>query len=114
MSVDPWGPVAFSEWSSVGFVQDRPATEDDVRNGAAVFYVQDEAAPHAWPSGLPALAIHVAEDGSRTPVIVVQAEQAVGSIVVGVRYFGGGNLVCTADELETATEENIATLLAQA
>lgn len=101
--VDLWGPVVPTEFKFVRFVSGRLATEEDVRLGAAVFYLQPTkesqvpARPHAMK--LPACALH--RDGDQTtPIVVIQAEAADGRVIVGARPLAGGNMVCLLSEIE--------------
>ncbi len=88
---------------SASCVTGRLATEEDVRLGAAVFYLQarepmDEPA-RPYSMKLPACALHM--DGEiSTPVVIIQAEEADGRVLVGARPLAGGNLVCLLLECE--------------
>jgi hypothetical protein len=112
MSDELWGPIEVSKWPEVPATKNRLADENDVREGRAVFYQIGEAAVAIWPAGLPALAVLTNEEGRRIPVVVIQAERSPnGRTIAGARYFDGGNLVCTAEELRPADPDEVKELL---
>ncbi len=82
-------------------VAGRPATEVDVREGRAVFFV-DGTPSISHEMKLPMCAVLKDRDtGQENPVVIIQAEVASrGEIVVGFRYLHGGNGVATLPELE--------------
>jgi hypothetical protein len=92
-----WGPIAASSWRETPCIVGRPATEADVAAGYAVFCVPGKSA--AAPMALPSCAIQSLEDGSKQPVVVVQAELAPHGIILGVRPLAGGNCICMAPEV---------------
>jgi hypothetical protein len=92
-----WGPISATEWRSVPCTVGRPACEADVVAGSAVFYVQGASA--AASMSLPSCAIQSLEDGSEQPVVIIQAELAKDTIVLGVRPLSGGNGICTSAEV---------------
>ena len=64
----------------------RPATDDDVKAGSAVFILQSEGEAIGTPIDIPIpqYAYHVdQESGKKTPCVVIQAEEANGQEVVG-------------------------------
>jgi hypothetical protein len=78
----------------------RAATQQDVGAGRAVF-----AAPGSGSQPidlkLPRCAIHTDQQtGKKTPVIVVQAEDARGIKTIGYRFVSGAEGVCLLSELE--------------
>lgn len=98
-----WGPVSPTEYKSVRVITGRLATEDDVKSGYAVFYLQapekpnSNAKPH--PLRLPACALH--KDGDKqTPIVIIQAEYADGRVILGARPLDGGNMACLLTECE--------------
>ncbi|HWZ94937.1 MAG TPA: hypothetical protein VNW30_07065 [Opitutaceae bacterium] len=101
-----WGPVDMKHWKTTPCVSGRLATEQDVREERATFYLsgdRSELKPILIP--LPACAIHHEEKEKRaTPVILIQAEETPKIKTVGFRYLGGGNGVCTLAELEILKE----------
>jgi hypothetical protein len=87
-------------WMSTPCVSGRIASETDVKEGRAAFYIEGERStlkPIAL--SLPACAI-LREEKKVTPVILIQAEQTPKSKTIGFRFLGGGNGVCTLEELE--------------
>jgi hypothetical protein len=99
---DIWGPVSLDEWRSVPCVSGRPATEDDVRAGRAVFYVQGESA--AAPIPLPSCTTQTLENGTKQRVVVIQAEIGPQGTILGVRPLSGGNGACMDFEVEFLPE----------
>lgn len=92
-----WGPIAPNDWAVVPCVVGRPATENDVSVGHAVFYVQGDSVPAEIT--IPSCAYQLLEDGSEEPVVVVQAEQTSQGVILGVRPLSGGNSVCMETEV---------------
>ncbi|QNL18444.1 hypothetical protein HXX25_03255 [Hyphobacterium sp. CCMP332] len=95
---DLWGAIGRYDWPNVGFVSGRPANEEDIQAGRAVFMIQPES--EAADISLPACALVNEQDGSQTAVVVIQAEIDGGETLLGVREIAGGNLVCTLGEIE--------------
>ncbi|MBK7582665.1 MAG: hypothetical protein IPI67_21015 [Myxococcales bacterium] len=89
----------------------RVATEDDVRDGRAVFYVDGPCEPLTHPHGLPALAVHTDEAGAASLVVVIQLERTEQGDTVGARYLVGGNMVCMLPELRFVDELEARSLL---
>jgi len=98
MKTNLWGPILTRDWKQVAHLSGRTANETDVIEGRAVFYVNGEAKPHQMD--LPCCAIQVDEEtGKEIPVIVIQAEDANGDCILGLRYLTGGNGICSLKEL---------------
>lgn len=101
--VDPWGPVDPEVWRDVPYIEGRAATEADVVDGRAVFYISGGGSRFVSGIELPALADLRLEDGTTERVIVIQIEgdPSKDSVVaVGYRTFEGGNGVAMLDEFE--------------
>ena len=98
---DLWGTIAASDWQLTPHISGRAATEADVAEGLAVFFVQGEST--AASMRLPCCAIQLLEDGSAVPVVIIQAEHAPSGIVLGVRPLSGGNSVCLESEVQLLT-----------
>ena len=78
---------------NTGFMRGRAATEEDVRDGNAVFVLRsnDELIGEPLPIDIPQFAVHVDEEtGARVPCILMQAERAGPQEIAGVRYLHGG------------------------
>ncbi len=95
----PWPPLP-----DVGFITGRPATEDDVKAGNAVFVAKDGDQPigRALDIAVPQFAIFMDEaNHQRKKVIIVQAEQAHDTKLLGYREVETGTLgVGTFSEFE--------------
>ncbi len=104
-----WGPIAMASWHATPCIRGRAATEVDVKNGRAVFYLDVSAGQKSRPSdfALPCCAILHAE--SEIPVIVIQIETSINNIgeakiFAGYRPLAGGNGICLLSELELLNE----------
>jgi hypothetical protein len=98
---DRWGPIDINRWQEVLHISGRLATEQDVIEGRAVFYLQSSGDADAVPYDiqLPLCAIMKDEETSEeTPVIIIQVEVASGRPTVGYRLLDGGNGVGTGPE----------------
>ena len=85
-----WGPIDRAHWRDVPHMKGRVATEADVKEGRAVFFLANVDEVHASPANLelPALALlHSAELEQQTPVVVIQAERSSAQCTVGARPF---------------------------
>jgi hypothetical protein len=94
--------TASSEWPplpSKGFVTGRPAHVSDVKNGDAVFVaaVKDVVIGKPLPISIPQYALL---HNNHERVIVVQAEEANGMKLIGVRGLDGKEAVVTDTDLE--------------
>ena len=100
MTGDVWGPIDVASWRNLPACTAKLATEEDVENGRAVFFVPvgTEYEPSSvYPIELPFPAILIE---SNKPVIAIQCEEVNGKVAVGFRYVAGGNGLCLLDELE--------------
>jgi hypothetical protein len=82
--------VNWPDLSEINYVSQRPATEDDVNNGSAVFLLQSEGVNIGTPMKLdiPQYAIHTdGETGEKSNVIIIQAEESNGQQVIGALIF---------------------------
>jgi hypothetical protein len=77
------------------------ATLQDIKDGNAVFVASkgDTAVSKPLTITIPQYAYWRDQDGRRTRVIVVQAEEAKGVRIFGVRNANGKDIVCTEAEL---------------
>ena len=89
------------EWPRLpmqGFVAGRPATETDVAEENAVFVLKVDDKPVGRPLNIPVpqYALHVdTENGTETPVIIIQAEtngqiEVIGYLIIASQDFGVG------------------------
>jgi len=84
-----------NEWPNLAEIKStsgRVATNEDVNTGAAVFILEDASGKNkgdAIDILIPQYAIHVdSEIGTKTKVIVVQAEEADGNKYIGAKLVG--------------------------
>jgi hypothetical protein len=108
---DGWGPIETANWRETPCLRGRVATEDDVKAGRAVFYLDLSEGQEGRPGdlNLPSCAILRDENGAAMPVIVIQVEESnngSGSIEVyaGYRPLAGGNGICMFSELQLLKE----------
>lgn len=103
----PWGAITFDAWQSTPCVIGRRATESDVRDGRAVFFVIEDST-EAIDTGLPRCALLREEGGSAVPVVIIQVEKSNldGTVLVGYRPLSGSNGICTLAELELLDRPN--------
>lgn len=104
MSETLWGPIAAAEWHQVPVVSGRLATESDVAQGRAVFYMKIEGGPQPEPFKLDLPVRALLGDGQT--VVVIQAERMDSKVIVGYRNPQGGNGVCTLPELQFVSAPN--------
>jgi hypothetical protein len=103
-----WGQIDFNKWNQVPHVKERIATEQDVIEGRAVYYINDGGQGHqTLDIPIPSIAYHVdSETKEKAVVVVIQAEQSADKEVIGYRMLDGGNGVCLLWELEFLVEKN--------
>ncbi len=90
---DLWGPIDAKRWRDTPCIVGRVATEDDVRAGFAVFYVEGVSNPATFT--LPRCGLLKNNEGSALLVVVIQAESRYdGQVLFGYRPFNGGNGIC--------------------
>lgn len=90
---------------TTGFVAGRLATEADVKAGDAVFYIMGEGISPA-PITIPQFVILREDpDAEGKLCVLVQAEQTIDGIMVGLRDADGANIVATLSELELLGEK---------
>jgi len=98
-----WDAIEIDEWRDIPFISGRVATEQDVKDGRAVFYIPSGSEP--YETELPLFALHIDKDnGNKTPCIAIQIETTSEGTAVGVRYIDGGNGVGMANEFEFYSE----------
>ena len=95
-----WGRIDLTRWKETSYISGRLATEKDVKDGIAVFYIAGDGIT-PLKIKLPACAVHHdVETKIATPVILVQAEETPKAKTIGFRFITGGNGICTLAELE--------------
>lgn len=102
-SIDLWGPLGMNDWQKVSFINNQIATEEDVKIGKAVFYIKKEENIDHKPLNIqiPSLVFQLdQETGEKTLAIIIQAEKVNEEDLVGLRYFDGGNGICSLHEVE--------------
>jgi len=91
-----WPPLP-----QTGFLAGRPATEQDIEDGNAIFVAKAEnfrtGKPIATP--IPQYALLKDNAGKTVPVFVVQAEQSLDDRLYGLRDFSGKEFVATEAHL---------------
>jgi hypothetical protein len=90
------GPHEWPDLPEQAFVRGRAATESDVNAGHAAFVLQPQGGQRPQPLNIPIPQYAYHRDGGtgvRTPGIVIQAEQAAGTRIVGMRKLEGGDLM---------------------
>lgn len=88
--------VAWPDLSTIKYVSQRPATEADINEGAAVFILQSEGINIGNPMSMdiPQYAIHTdGETGEKSNVVVIQAEEANGQQVIGAVIVGSNEFM---------------------
>ena len=91
-----WPPLP-----TTGFISGRPATDQDVAAGNAIFVLR----PYGSDFGKPlAIAVpqyaYLTKGGKRIPVVVIQAELGKGRELFGVRAFNGEKWVARDYEIQ--------------
>ena len=89
---DLWDPIDREHWKSTPCLRGRQATEQDVKDGRAVYYINGVTAPADLT--LPACGYQQLEDGTEQAVVIVQAEVIPDGTLLGVRPLSGGNGIC--------------------
>ena len=98
---DLWGPIDQDHWRATPCISGRQATEQDVKDGRAVFYVNGSTIPADF--ALPACGFQRLEDGTEQRVVVIQAEVIPDGTLLGVRPLTGGNGICSSYEVRLLT-----------
>lgn len=98
-----WDAIEIEDWKTVPYLSGRVATERDVKDGRAVFYVPSGSEP--YETELPLFALQTEENSNmKIPCKAIQIENTHEGTAVGVRYFDGGNGVGMANEFEFYSE----------
>lgn len=98
-----WDAIDIEDWKRVPYISGRVATEQDVKDGRAVFYIPSGSEPYEIE--LPLFALQIEENSNKkVPCIAIQIEITPKGTAVGVRYINGGNGVGMASEFEFYSE----------
>jgi len=97
-------PIDYKDWKETKFISGKVATESDVENGFAVFYLSDVENHEAVDIDLPTLARLIDHDEINDDyhelVIVIQFESTSEYDVVGYRKFNSETGSCLPYELK--------------
>jgi len=95
-------------WKELPCLTDHVATEEDVREGRAVFYLRplNEISVRFLDIGLPHCAIFKDENEHQYPVVVVQSELAGDIHYMGFRFLERGNGIGYRSEIELLDKPN--------
>ena len=100
-----WGKIELEKWRETPCITGRAATEEDIKNGIAVFAIPSGSKPYEIQ--LPLCAVQIDEETKqRIPCIAIQVEEADNGVFIGVRYLNGGNGVGTSEDIELYEEPN--------
>ena len=100
-----WGKIELEKWRETPCITGRSATEEDIKNGIAVFAIPSGSKPYEIQ--LPLCAVQIDEETKqRIPCIAIQVEEADNGVFIGVRYLNGGNGVGTSEDIELYQEPN--------
>jgi hypothetical protein len=85
-----WKPIKLKSWESTPSINHRTATEDDVKNGSAIYCI-NKADHEPYNIQLPKLAyLTNSESKKKELVVVIQIESTSKDTVAGYRYINGG------------------------
>jgi hypothetical protein len=104
-----WGAIDPAQWRTTPCVVARLAVEEDVKAGAAVFFLRNHEEYGCTPYAieLPQLATwRDPESGNLVPGVIVQAEHGDGKVLVGFRPLSGGNLLGLLEEFHLVSDMN--------
>jgi hypothetical protein len=78
-------PVKWPDLKTVAFVSGRAATQEDAKEGRAVFVLGDAGKLIGEPMKItiPQYAYHLDSEKKRTPCVIIQAEEARGQKLIG-------------------------------
>ena len=112
-SVDLWAAIDIKSWDKTPAINGRLATENDVTNGYAVYYIDNKSPDHKpLDIQLPKLAYWTDTDTKKEKlVVVIQIETTPKDTIVGFRNIEGGNAVCLLYELKFLTADVVKTVV---
>jgi len=112
---DLWTSIDLKVWDKTPAISGRLATETDVKNGLAVYYIDNKGADHTpYKIQLPKLAYLTDFDTKKEElVVVIQIEETPKDTVVGYRNLDGGNGACLLHEIKFLDNETIKKVVGQ-
>ncbi|MBF6640970.1 hypothetical protein IVB69_05720 [Flavobacterium sp. J49] len=107
-----WPSFEIKSWKNIPVISGKIATENDARNGLAVFCLKNAGNEHkAFEIDLPKLAYLTNEDDdSKELIVVIQAESTEKEVLIGYRNPNGGNGAGFLCEFEFLSNEEIESL----
>ena len=104
-----WKAIDIKSWNKTPAINDRVATEDDVKNGLAVYFIENSDAEHkVYKAQLPKLAYLIDSQTKKEElVVVIQIENTSKGTTVGYRKLDGGNGICSIEELKFLDDQSI-------
>ena len=114
-SKDLWTAIELKSWYKTPAISGRLATETDVKNGLAVYYIDSKGIDHTpYKIELPKLAYLTDFDTKKEElVVVIQIEETPKDTVVGYRNLDGGNGACLLHEIKFLDNETIKKVVEQ-
>jgi hypothetical protein len=101
-------PIKLKNWKATPKITGRIATEKDVKNGNAIFYIKNNANQIPNDLNLPMLAyLNNDDEKSKKLVVVIQVEPSIKGNVVGYRNPEGGSGACLFNELKFLTKSEV-------
>ena len=102
MEENLWGAIDSTKWQQTPCIKDIIATEQDVKDGRAVFYIiHDDADHEPLNINIPSLVYEIEEENNtRKLAVLIQGERVGENEYVGIRYFEGGNGLFRLSEIE--------------
>ncbi len=110
-----WTAIDIKSWDKTQVITDRVATEDDVKKGLAVYYIDDNSVDHSpYKTTLPKLAYLINADTKKEElVIVIQIEIVQKDTVAGFKNIDGRKGACMLYELKFLNDEKIKSVTGQ-
>jgi hypothetical protein len=97
-----WGEINSKSWKQTPHIKNKVATEQDVKDGVAAFYIDKSPEDHE-PLNIQIPALAYQKDDENILVVIIQGEKVNNEEVIGFRYIDGGNGICMLSELVLTT-----------